>query len=195
MKCPKCGFNSFEYYDSCKKCLNDLTGYKQSFSIGSVVLPGEARGRLEAEYRKAETPTEQSVSVSEAHNDIFSFDLPDKVATPPSDSERDPFSFDEPSSVTLQSTGDSSDDVFAGILETTVQAEKTVFADTGVFAKPASITDNAADAPSEHGELDLESFSWDDLPTEASPTATPDDDISANDFDSLFGETKDTTPK
>ena len=39
MKCPKCGFNSFEYLDNCKKCNNDLTAFKQSLGIQSIVLP------------------------------------------------------------------------------------------------------------------------------------------------------------
>ena len=39
MKCPKCGFNSFEYLDSCKKCGNDLAAFKMSLGIQPVVMP------------------------------------------------------------------------------------------------------------------------------------------------------------
>jgi hypothetical protein len=39
MKCPKCGFNSFEYLDSCKKCGNDLAAFKASLGIQPVVMP------------------------------------------------------------------------------------------------------------------------------------------------------------
>ena len=38
MKCPKCGFNSFEYLDNCKKCGNDLTGFKKSSGVKPIVM-------------------------------------------------------------------------------------------------------------------------------------------------------------
>jgi hypothetical protein len=38
MKCPKCGYNSFDYLDSCKKCNKDLTEHKARFNIQSVLL-------------------------------------------------------------------------------------------------------------------------------------------------------------
>ncbi len=37
MKCPKCGFNSFEFLDSCKKCGVSLESFKKSLGISSVV--------------------------------------------------------------------------------------------------------------------------------------------------------------
>ncbi|MCA1747497.1 MAG: hypothetical protein LC655_07350, partial [Bacteroidales bacterium] len=40
MKCPKCGYNSFDYLDSCKKCGKDLVEFKQRFGIKSVLFPG-----------------------------------------------------------------------------------------------------------------------------------------------------------
>ncbi len=41
MKCPKCGYNSFDYLDSCKKCGKDLIEHKQKFGIVSVLFPGQ----------------------------------------------------------------------------------------------------------------------------------------------------------
>ena len=38
MKCPKCGFNSFEFLDNCKKCGNDLIAFKESHGIRPIVL-------------------------------------------------------------------------------------------------------------------------------------------------------------
>ena len=38
MKCPKCGYNSFDYLDSCKKCNKDLTEHKTRFNIQSILL-------------------------------------------------------------------------------------------------------------------------------------------------------------
>ncbi|HEY6839535.1 MAG TPA: hypothetical protein VI389_12395 [Geobacteraceae bacterium] len=42
MKCPKCGYNSFEYLDSCRKCGTDLAAHKKSFRIRPLILPHEA---------------------------------------------------------------------------------------------------------------------------------------------------------
>ncbi len=38
MKCPKCGYNSFEFMDTCKKCNGDLVAFKQSCGIRSMFL-------------------------------------------------------------------------------------------------------------------------------------------------------------
>lgn len=40
MKCPKCGFTSFDYLDSCKKCGNELQAFKNKFGLRSVLFPG-----------------------------------------------------------------------------------------------------------------------------------------------------------
>lgn len=39
MKCPKCGYNSFEYLDSCKKCNTDLISFKMTHGIKPTILP------------------------------------------------------------------------------------------------------------------------------------------------------------
>ncbi len=41
MRCPKCGYNSFDHLDSCKKCGKDLVEFKRSFGIKSVLFPGQ----------------------------------------------------------------------------------------------------------------------------------------------------------
>ena len=41
MRCPKCGFNSFDYLDNCKKCGKDLVEFKERFGIKSVLFPGQ----------------------------------------------------------------------------------------------------------------------------------------------------------
>ncbi|MEA3363522.1 MAG: RDD family protein [Thermodesulfobacteriota bacterium] len=41
MRCPKCGYNSFDHLDSCKKCGKDLVEFKQNFGIKSVLFPGQ----------------------------------------------------------------------------------------------------------------------------------------------------------
>ncbi|WP_298270620.1 hypothetical protein [Geobacter sp.] len=42
MKCPKCGYNSFEFLDTCRKCNHDLAGFKMSHGIRPIVVPAVA---------------------------------------------------------------------------------------------------------------------------------------------------------
>jgi len=193
MKCPKCGFNSFEYYDSCKKCSSDLIGYKQTYGLTSVVLPLEAKEKMAAEFRSAERVTDQISDTTEKHDDIFSFDLPEDSSRTPDQRNDDPFNFDEPSPGTKQpGSTESDDDIFADLLESTSQAEESPFAVAQGGGAPAPVATKAADASSGPGEFDLESFSWDDTPATTAATGSKE---TADDFDSLFGDTKEGTPK
>ena len=176
MKCPKCGFNSFEYYDNCIKCSGDLISYKQTYSIASIVLPQEIKEKMATEFWSAEGSSPDDVSGSgstEQHDDIFSFNLPETPPSVPEHHNDDPFNFDEP--LSGEDSSKSDDDVFADLLESTSQATKP---------SPAAV--KAVNSPSGTGEFDLESFSWDDSPTVDTVT----NEAPADDFDALFGETK-----
>jgi predicted nucleic acid-binding Zn-ribbon protein len=191
MKCPKCGYNSFEYYDTCKKCTNDLTGYKETYGIKSIVLPLEVRTGM-AEALMAETalnaPAPDTIEVPA---DMFSFDLPAGEST--QNITDDPFNFDDDPIPSPQAGGDFSrnedqqsaqakaeEDAFADLLESTSQMD----------AEPA--TPAAAVANSNAGESDLGSFSWDDTPNPlTNSSAKPAED----DFNSLFGESDDSAKK
>src|SRR3989304_568083 len=39
MKCPKCGYASFEYLDTCRKCGRDLTQFKTDMGV-TTFTPG-----------------------------------------------------------------------------------------------------------------------------------------------------------
>ncbi|MFO7577221.1 MAG: RDD family protein [Pelovirga sp.] len=56
MKCPKCGYNSFDYLDSCKKCGKDLLEFKQRYGIRSVLLPGAMKETAPAPSPALELP-------------------------------------------------------------------------------------------------------------------------------------------
>jgi len=58
MKCPKCGYTSFDYLESCKKCGKDLADFKQRFGITSVLFPGQ----LQAEEAVAETQYDEATA-------------------------------------------------------------------------------------------------------------------------------------
>jgi len=97
MKCPKCGYNSFEYHDICKKCSADFSVYKETYSITPIVLSPEARVEKANEFRSAASANEQPVEKVETHDDMFAFALPEDAAPPTSSAtlNDDPFNFDE----------------------------------------------------------------------------------------------------
>lgn len=82
MKCPKCGYNSFEFLDNCKKCSSDLVAFKDSLGIRPVILPFMAKA-AEAPAMGFTTDSallEQTVpaNISEpiGEDDAFSWDEP-----------------------------------------------------------------------------------------------------------------------
>jgi len=42
MKCPKCGYHSFDHLDSCKKCGHGLAEHKAKFNLKGFYSPGLA---------------------------------------------------------------------------------------------------------------------------------------------------------
>lgn len=44
MKCPKCGYHSFEYLERCRKCGNDLAAFKSKFNLRSLIFPKRQNG-------------------------------------------------------------------------------------------------------------------------------------------------------
>lgn len=186
MKCPKCGFNSFEFYDSCKKCSGDLTGYKQTYSVTSIVLPQEAKERLAVLSRSAESVPDRIDNTAVTHDDIFSFDLSDDSPATAKGNDN-PFGFDEPLSSGNNSRSEG--DVFADLLESTSQAEESPFGESRASA-PSAAKNTVTSADSD--EFDLGNFSWDDTPSE---TKAPGASEGSDDFDSLFGDTKEDTSK
>lgn len=58
MKCPKCGYNSFEFLDACKKCGSALGSFKKNHRIGAVLF----RSAAVAEASPAD-PVQEIISV------------------------------------------------------------------------------------------------------------------------------------
>jgi len=190
MKCPKCGYNSFEYNDNCPKCLNDLTGYKATYGLRAMALPLTARTDM-ARSMATDAPLDSHPAEdTDTTSDIFSFDFDDNepgTSQGGGGAAHDPFNFDdEPADSSAQEFGEltfgeeqktaqakAEEDAFASLLESTPQ--KSAAAPAG---KPAARND----------EFDLENFSWDDTPAPAGDgkAAKPRED----DFGSLFGGAK-----
>lgn len=45
MKCPKCGFQSFNYLATCKKCGRDLSEMRDKYRLGDPILPIDPAGQ------------------------------------------------------------------------------------------------------------------------------------------------------
>jgi predicted nucleic acid-binding Zn-ribbon protein len=190
MKCPKCGYNSFEFHHTCKKCSCDLTSYKVTYGLKEIVLTQEARSSM-AVALKAETAVGNKApeTVAEAATDMFSFDLPDENASVATATASDNlFDFgEEPVATELQGFGEFSFD--AEQKSAQAKAEEEAFAD--LLESSSQNADTAvAPAPSP-GEFDLNNFSWDDTPATSAATGSKPED----NFNSLFGELDNATMK
>ena len=194
MKCPKCGYNSFEIHNTCKKCTADLTSYKDIHGIKSIVLPHETR-TIMAEKLMSDKVQEAPAALVDASADMFSFDIPEGEATPEASSfaKVDPFDFgDEQASPSLgggdlpfgnqqmSAQAKAEEDAFSDLLESSSQNTREA-----PSAPQSAVTDNQFGSG-------LNSFSWDDTPD---PTPGEPARPAKDDFDSLFGDTDDTAKK
>ncbi len=68
MKCPKCGYTSFDFLDTCKKCGQNLEEHKTRFGLRSVIFPQVAA----AEAVEEATATAESAATDTAD---FGFDF------------------------------------------------------------------------------------------------------------------------
>lgn len=180
MKCPKCGYISFETSDSCRKCSNDLSAFREAHGLTPIVLPATVRANM-AKSLGGQESKEQS-AVQKAGDDMFNFDLPQQEAPKSAPAApSDPFAF-----ISQQPAADggqvsfggpaTAHDPFADLLETTQTVQK-----------PAVPT-----APQESGQgFELNSFSWDDTPEPAAAGAPAQSEVPKkvdDDFSSLFGD-------
>jgi hypothetical protein len=196
MKCPKCGYNSFEIHDTCKKCANDLTSYKDIHGLKFIVLPHETRAIM-AEKLMAEKAQDVPAAVAEAPVDMFSFDIPEGEATTDAGSflKDDPFNFDDVPASPAPSPGGGDFSFGKEQMSAQAKAEEDAFADLLESSSQNKGGEHSIPQPvkaSTQVESELSSFSWDDTPATASgEQAKPVED----DFNSLFGDTDDTAKK
>ncbi len=87
MKCPKCGYNSFEFLDACKKCNNDLSAFKESHGIRAIIPNAVASPVLSAETPPSDNPDMQNNledTFIPAEEDTFSWNATPGDDQPPS---------------------------------------------------------------------------------------------------------------
>lgn len=102
MKCPKCGFNSFEFLDACKKCGSEFASFKKAHRINPVILrPGDVPAAKENQVAPRDfmsAPVQvQAESPAFAADGEFSWEVPGESATSaPADSLYSGFNLDLP---------------------------------------------------------------------------------------------------
>jgi len=193
MKCPKCGYNSFEIHDTCKKCANDLTSYKNIHGLKSIVLPFESRAVM-AEKMMADKMSASPAAVAEVPVDMFSFDTTEAEAASESGAfvKEDPFDFsnEQPTN----SFGDSDFSFGKEQMAAQAKAEEDAFADL-LESSIGKVDESSATKPAvadQQAGSDLNDFNWDDTPD---PTPGGAAKPAEDDFNSLFGDTDDTATK
>lgn len=186
MKCPKCGYTSFDYLESCKKCNNALGEFKAKYGLRSLLFPNR---------------TQQPIAT------VVAAALPSAAAAPAeiSDSTDFGYDFDSETPVAVEATGVATaavpqpapaapaEDSFDFDSDWDAPAEPVVTA-----AAPTEDTDDSfdfmADSPEPSpgfsgvsDDLDL------DLGDEPTPAATAEE--TAFEFDDSWGEsTPEQTP-
>lgn len=84
MKCPKCGYNSFDHLDSCKKCSHDLVDHKEKFSLRGFFSPRQTAAAAAA-TAEPEPFTDENNAEEESSADgsvDFGFDFLDEEDDP-----------------------------------------------------------------------------------------------------------------
>ncbi|WP_243372274.1 hypothetical protein [Geotalea sp. SG265] len=186
MKCPKCGYNSFEFLDQCKKCGNDLVSFKVSKGIRSVLAPVEERvvGPVAAGIVSPGAQAGQSIPLPEDEN--FSWEEPAVETNPSAPGEEAgmaEFSFGEPASESEPSLDD--------LLEPSATLERaTAPGGEGAKAPAGGLAPGFGGAP---GEFEMEDL-FAEAPqgkkeeqAESQQAKAPTDGLDG-DFDFLFSE-------
>jgi uncharacterized RDD family membrane protein YckC len=179
MKCPKCGFNSFDHLDSCKKCGNDLMAFKAKHGLRSLLFPtAKSNSEQVVLPEAAETPEEALLTEATAPTDFgFGFMEEPEAITPPAlpvaedDGDAAADSTDRAEDFTLDDVGEGFE------LEASAEGELPPL-EGGIEELPPledpddfSFFDAAEEQEDMLGE-DVELPSWDDL-AEESPEKKP----------------------
>ncbi|RLB75706.1 MAG: hypothetical protein DRH06_07425 [Deltaproteobacteria bacterium] len=200
MRCPKCGYNSFDHLDSCKKCGKDLVEFKQNFGIKSVLFPGQMDsdgGDKESELDSATADVAVAVATgatAAAATDAAMSDL--NVESAMTEPDGDDFGFD------FMGDGAEDDDLsFDELFEEAPEdedVEETIEGPKGAQDEEAagSGEDFSFDSPGDEIELESDfgfdpkeetgasvtedSFSFDD-PDQDDPASEPEDSGSEED--------------
>src|SRR4051812_15233487 len=187
MKCPKCGFNSFEYLDSCKKCAAPLQDFKQGLGIKPLLFAPSTDGQF------ADTATPADLGGIAEGGDDFMFETAATAAPATEEGGFDGFDFD----FNKEATTVAEDDAFDFNMDVAENDAGGAFPVEG-----NDLTQPAAQDEEEGFSLDAftqegsDEFSFDDvLPASEEEKENKKEPAPAEELDdwsSLFAEDKDS---
>lgn|GEM_PF-418124 len=171
MKCPKCGYNSFEYLNNCRKCGIDLAGFKNTLGLRPVILPPAVSAQQSTETVAAGEIPAPVAAAETASSEMFHWETPvDTEATIPQQPETSPFAFDldEPTPPPA------------------APEEPFAFIDQPSPGGPSMLTESTPESPA---AVTLSDFSFEEQePAEPEQPAATTAEIPASDIDKAFGE-------
>ncbi|PLX88805.1 MAG: hypothetical protein C0618_03240 [Desulfuromonas sp.] len=91
MRCPKCGYNSFDHLENCKKCGRDLSEHRTKFGIKNIFLAGIS---LKAAAEVADKPLADLPEIVETETPLHELPETQQAPEPPPAKEADDFGFD-----------------------------------------------------------------------------------------------------
>jgi len=179
MRCPKCGYNSFDHLDSCKKCGKDLVEFKQNFGIKSVLFPGQmGTGSVDETEKFDDAAADAAVSVATGVTAAATATAASDSAggSTPTGADGEDFGFDF--------MGDSADDDDLSFDELFEEApedediEETIEGPKEAEAAGSSGEDFSFDLPEDDADLE-DDFGFD--PEGEAKTSATEDDFSFDD--------------
>jgi len=76
MKCPKCGYHSFDYLENCKKCGIDLAAHKSKYNLRGFFAPSQVAAASVADIDEPAAAPAVAAAPEKAGGDVdFGFDF------------------------------------------------------------------------------------------------------------------------
>ncbi len=194
MKCQKCGYNSFEFLDACRKCGAELATFKKAHRIVPVILAAvpeaaaaAAAGPQEAppgagESSPATTASGEELQVPFPDNDAcrdFSLGFPEPAPAGSSDAPFSGFSFDEDAEPVTQKPAPAPSGGISPMIDFSFDGDDAETPPWGAAAADVSDAGSLPDAPIAAGEpaeglsRRMDDFCFDTEPAAEDPFAAP----------------------
>ncbi len=165
MKCPKCGFNSFEFLESCKKCGAGFGSFKQTHGISPVILRSGSALAAAAVPDSPPEPAPAAPTGAPEEETGFSWSAPEESPGTARDMKQE-----EDVDFSFRDTADE------------VQQDGSTFSGSSIEEQPEQATTQQQDG---FGEAFRDEFSFDETPLDSTTPGTSDSALNETDD---FGE-------
>jgi uncharacterized RDD family membrane protein YckC len=168
MKCPKCGFTSFDFLESCKKCGADLQDHKSRFGLRSLLFPGfKDTEPVPSLLDEAGEDFADDVVSSESSDFGFDFMTDDEPAT------TETLELDDDSLLDEDATFEFEEDSFTEELEID-EPDELWDADAVSESEPQASTEKTAEPLEVDDEIDFDNWES-EIEEEFAPPGTKED--------------------